>query len=88
MPHKIYISSDDDLEIVREAIAWSGLKPEEITEAMHALDRVMIHLVRARGLLEEAHYWLTSPAKFPKEDFGDFLERYQAFKTEEKQIEK
>ena len=87
MPHRIYVSNNEDVEIVRETLAWSQLKPEEIAEAIHALERMNIHLIRARALLDEAYKWLVSP-KFPMNEYGDFLERYRSYKLEESQVEK
>lgn len=89
MPHRIYISSNDDVETIRETLAWAeGLDPEEIAEAIHCLDRINIHLIRARALLDEAYKWLGAPARYPIDEYGDFLERYKSFKAEEKQVEK
>lgn len=83
MGHRIYISKNEDIDTVRDALAWSGLKPEEIAEALEALERINFHKLRALSLLDESYKWLTAPARLPLDEYGDFMHRYKSFKEEE-----
>jgi len=73
-----YTSTQEDFNTVRDSLLFDGLEEE----AFDSLRRIRQHMTLLNSMLDEAVHWLGLQHRFPKEEYGDFLMRYNSLKKD------